>query len=97
LVRRPASLDESQAWHGPYVNTEGLLIDPWENAYAYRAPGIHNAESYDLWSLGPDGQDDTGDEIGNWNLPEDYSATGEDEGSVSSLASGTEHRSSFTP
>jgi general secretion pathway protein G len=29
-------------------------------------PGTHNPDSYDVWSLGPDGINGTQDDIGNW-------------------------------
>jgi hypothetical protein len=35
--------------------------DPWGNAYHYRSPGIHNPDTVDVWTVGPDGK-----EIGNW-------------------------------
>jgi general secretion pathway protein G len=30
------------------------------------APGKHNPDTFDVWSVGPDGQDGTDDDIGNW-------------------------------
>jgi general secretion pathway protein G len=35
-------------------NLEQLLIDPWGNKFNYLFPGIHNSETYDLWSYGAD-------------------------------------------
>ncbi len=65
-------------WQGPYMEfkqddlVEGQLIDPWGNSYEYisvngGAPK-HRERSYDLYSLGPNGVDDsgTGDNIVNW-------------------------------
>ena len=40
--------------------------DPWGKPYQYVTPGTYNTSSYDIWSMGPDGADGTGDEIGNW-------------------------------
>ena len=52
-------------WKGPYVNTsEAFPSDPWGHPYQYRSPGVHNSESYDLWSFGPDGKP-SDDDIGN--------------------------------
>jgi hypothetical protein len=42
------------------------LLDPWGNRFNYAAPGRHNLDRFDVWSLGPDGQDGTADDIGNW-------------------------------
>jgi general secretion pathway protein G len=54
-------------WHGPYLTTKDIPTDPWKNEYHYRFPGTHNTAGYDCWSAGPDGQDGTADDIGNWN------------------------------
>ncbi len=43
--------------------------DPWGNEYQYTCPGVHNVDSYDLYSFGPDGQRGTADDIGNWQEP----------------------------
>ncbi|HEY3243352.1 MAG TPA: type II secretion system protein GspG [Phycisphaerae bacterium] len=66
LLTRPADLEAGQTWNGPHVGSEDILRDPWGQRYHYRAPGIHNTGSYDLWSSGPDGVEDTADDIGNW-------------------------------
>ena len=41
--------------------------DPWGNSYQYLNPGKHNPDRYDIWSMGPDGQPGTADDIGNWS------------------------------
>jgi len=41
-------------------------VDPWGHPYQYRNPGKHNPDKYDVFSMGPDGQPDTADDIGNW-------------------------------
>ena len=51
-------------WHGPYMDR--LPIDPWGNPYHYIYPGLHNRNSYDLFSAGPDQQIGTEDDIDNW-------------------------------
>jgi type II secretion system protein G len=53
-------------WKGPYLDKSTELKDRWGHEYVYSCPGIHNTDGYDLYSLGPDGKDNTGDEIGNW-------------------------------
>lgn len=42
-------------------------LDPWGHPYQYRNPGKHNPDSYDIFSMGEDGQPDTDDDIGNWS------------------------------
>lgn len=65
-------------WGGPYMEfksdelADGLLLDPWGNPYDYisvngGAPE-HRERSFDLYSYGPNGEDDAGaaDDIVNW-------------------------------
>jgi general secretion pathway protein G len=40
-------------WAGPYL-AKAVPVDPWGQAYGYRAPGEHG--DYDLWSMGRDGR-----------------------------------------
>ena len=61
LVQQPANAPK---WQGPYIK-RGIPKDPWGNAYVYRYPGTQNVNSYDLYSLGPDGREG-GDDIDNW-------------------------------
>ena len=42
------------------------LLDPWGRPYRYRKGyGAENPD-FDLWSIGPDGKDNTEDDIRNW-------------------------------
>lgn len=54
---------------GGYLKREQLL-DPWGTPFEYRIPGTQNPHAFDLWSLGPDGQEGT-DDITNWSSAED--------------------------
>ena len=63
-----APAGKANLWKGPYVDDlDTLPLDPWGEPYQYRFPGVKNKNSYDLWSKGPDKQDGTADDIGNWN------------------------------
>jgi general secretion pathway protein G len=42
-------------WRGPYLRQE-VPVDPWGRPYLYRSPGAVNPESFDLYTLGRDGQ-----------------------------------------
>jgi len=58
---------EGQAWDGPYLKAESLPRDPWGNPYAYEFPPTHNRMNEpDIWSWGPDGQENTADDIVSW-------------------------------
>ncbi len=65
LVAQP---DGVSGWRGPYLTTNGVPKDPWGNPYQYAYPSVHNQATgkYDCWSAGPDGQNNTADDIGNW-------------------------------
>lgn len=64
----PESLDgllkKSNTGAGPYLKRKP--IDPWKRQYKYKSPGVKNPDDYDLYSLGPDGQEGTSDDITNW-------------------------------
>jgi len=62
--------DDLPNWDGPYIK-RAVPADPWRGEYVYVCPGEHNPESYDLSSLGRDGQaGGTGSDsdIVNWDL-----------------------------
>jgi general secretion pathway protein G len=65
LIQAPAS--KAERWKGPYLEDGKAPIDPWGEPYQYRCPGAHNKNTYDVWSKGPDRQEGTADDIGNWN------------------------------
>jgi general secretion pathway protein G len=69
--RYPASLNDLitqpsdvRGWKGPYL--DNMPADPWGHPYVYVYPGRKNTAGYDLYSVGPDGQDGNQDDIGNW-------------------------------
>lgn len=57
LAALVAPPEGSNKWNGEYVPK--IPDDPWGNPYQY----VCNADVYEIWSMGPDGQDGTGDEI----------------------------------
>jgi general secretion pathway protein G len=69
LLVAPSSHPER--WHGPYIESPSgtIPMDPWGEPYQYAYPGVHNKSGYDIWSKGPDKQDATADDIGNWAPP----------------------------
>ena len=56
--------DDGGGPQGPYLNKADDLIDPWENLYLVRIPGEVNYD-FDVYSIGPDGQSGTEDDIFN--------------------------------
>jgi general secretion pathway protein G len=69
LVERPSSPPEPRSYQpGGYIKRDGLK-DPWGQPFEYSIPGEHNPHSFDVWSIGPDGQEG-GDDIANWSTEE---------------------------
>ena len=66
LTQKPDDEDDAKKWHGPYITNAADLKDSWGNEFKYVAPGKVREDSYDLWSMGPDGQDGTDDDITNY-------------------------------
>lgn len=56
----------SSRWSGPYLEDPKPPMDPWGHPYQYRYPGTKNTSSYDLFSVGRDGQEGTEDDVTNW-------------------------------
>lgn len=50
----------------PFMDT--LPKDPWGADYIYTLPGVKNPTKFDVRSKGPDGQEGTEDDIGNWPM-----------------------------
>jgi general secretion pathway protein G len=64
LVAQPK---DAPNWHGPYLKQESIPNDPWGQAYIYDCPGKHNASTYDIMSMGPDGRAGGDDDITSWD------------------------------
>jgi len=62
LVENPGNIKD---WKHQYMD-QPVTADPWGNPYIYKQPGTHNTGSYDLFSMGMDGVEGGGDDIGNW-------------------------------
>jgi general secretion pathway protein G len=55
LSQEPANEPRPMNWRGPYLR-KAVPLDPWGNAYVYRAPGTASGSGYDLLSQGADGR-----------------------------------------
>lgn len=62
LIQAPR---DASNWRGPYLKND-IPLDPWGRAYIYECPGRRNPTSYDLMSMGPDGNEGGDDDITNW-------------------------------
>jgi general secretion pathway protein G len=70
LMTKPTFENEKQGdkWNGPYLKPGTTLEDSWGNQIRYELAEStdevdKNAPRYKLYSVGPDGQPDTGDDI----------------------------------
>ena len=52
----------------PYTNLVSIIRDPWDHGYIYESKPPYM--KYTLWSKGPDGKKDTGDDINNESFNE---------------------------
>ncbi|GHB97749.1 type II secretion system major pseudopilin GspG [Cerasicoccus arenae] len=54
-------------WSGPYLDS--AAVDSWGQPYNYRYPGTNNKTFPDIWSNGPDRQNNEGggDDVNNWD------------------------------
>ncbi len=79
LILKPSSEPVPSAWNGPYLKGQSAVPkDRWGNDYLYMSPGVRNADSYDVWTRGKDGQDGGEGEsadIGNWQSAPDEGQT----------------------
>jgi general secretion pathway protein G len=73
LLKKPQFENEKlgEKWNGPYLKPGTTLDDPWGNKLRYELADASNASEneqkgglpYKLYSVGPDGQPDTDDDI----------------------------------
>jgi len=66
LTQKPDDDDEAKKWNGPYIKDAKDLKDAWGREFKYESPGKVNEQHYDLWSMGPNGQDGDDDDITNY-------------------------------
>lgn len=69
LIEKPGEVEGESVsrWKGPYTKTGDLPKDPWGNDYQYRYPPENSsADLPEIWSYGPDGEDNTEDDIVSW-------------------------------
>ena len=70
LVEAPGDLENPEQWKGPYLDSS-IPTDPWGREYQYEYPPSRKTNDFpDIWSFGPDGEDGSEDDIGNWSAEE---------------------------
>jgi general secretion pathway protein G len=54
LIERPSEENLAKLWDGPYLQTDVIPLDPWQNEYVYRASD-DELVPYEIISYGKDG------------------------------------------
>jgi general secretion pathway protein G len=71
LIQKPGGSPEPTNYQpGGYLKGGELPLDPWGYEFEYESPGTNNPSSFDLWSLGKDGESGGAEldaDIGNWS------------------------------
>lgn len=78
LIEKPEGATEGESdkakdkWAGPYLQKTSIPKDPWGNDYQYEFPPSHGKgkDQPEIWSYGPDGQDNTDDDVVSWEKDE---------------------------
>jgi general secretion pathway protein G len=60
LVTRPTAEPVPKRWM-PFMTA--MPMDPWNKPYQYANPGVKNPNGYDIYSMGPDHQPGTPDDV----------------------------------
>ncbi len=75
LVEKPTAGRIPKHWRkGGYLEKGVVPKDPWDRDYYYMCPGIHNKDSFDIWTYGADGEEGgegENSDIGNWSIKEE--------------------------
>ena len=67
LLNEPSTSPKPKNWSGPYAKVKNTkFLDPSGNPYKYRLPSTREGHDYDLYSVGPDGEEGGGDDITSW-------------------------------
>ena len=68
-LMQPKGEVDDERYNGPYLEND-KISDPWGYEFKYKSPGEFHEDGFDLYSIGPDGKDDSGkegtDDIKNW-------------------------------
>jgi general secretion pathway protein G len=60
LVDKPSSTPVPRRW---VQVMSKIPLDPWDSPYIYKFPGKKRANEYEITSKGPDGMENTGDDL----------------------------------
>jgi general secretion pathway protein G len=82
LVRKPSDEKKAKRWAGPYLDESDLPADPWDNGFIYTYESSKDGiDRPVIVSKGPDGEENTDDDIYNYKPSEGDGGDSEDSGS----------------
>lgn len=71
LIKKPSDEKKAKRWDGPYLDESGIPSDPWDNDYIYKYdPKENGLDRPVILSKGPDGEENTDDDIYNYKPSE---------------------------
>jgi general secretion pathway protein G len=72
LIDEPQDEDEAEKWNGPYLEKRKIPVDPWGHELEYELVEDEDAaEPFHIWSVGPDGEDGSDDDVRPWTEGEE--------------------------
>ena len=81
LVRKPSDEKKAKRWAGPDREEPELPADPWDNDFVYKyEPGEGDYDRPLILSKGPDGEENTDDDIYNFKPKEGDGSDDSDSG-----------------
>ena len=79
LIRKPSDEKKARRWDGPYLDETDLPADPWDNNFIYKyEPSKGGIDRPLIVSKGPDGEENTEDDIYNFRPKEGGEADDEE-------------------
>ena len=85
LFEKPTDEKRYKQWDGPYFDSEKLPVDPWGNEYKYEYPPTHGKRDFpNISSFGPDKEENTDDDVVNWEASQDRTNSSDSDSSTSS-------------
>lgn len=66
LLKKPSDENRARNWDGPYLDESQVPVDAWGKKFAYAYPPKFGNDKPNIWSHGPDGKENTADDITNW-------------------------------
>lgn len=84
LLKKPSDEKKAKRWDGPYLDETDLPADPWDNNFIYQYEASKDGiDRPVIISKGPDGEENTEDDIYNYK-PKDGGDSSDDDSSDSS-------------